>query len=146
MKILVLLLVLCGTCYADNNRSGAADVRESYVNFSGVSINATNVLTAAGGAADQNSDGFDVSNTHQHSISYQWEGADAAASFTLTFQHFTKWGTWNGFNPAITVTCAGLSGAYTKPISFPVSGTMRAVRSADATHITTLNALTINKY
>jgi hypothetical protein len=144
--IIVLTLVFCSAVYADSNNSGASEVVPQYFNFSGVSCDNTNVVTAAAGGADQNSDSVATYNTELHSISYKYEAENAGSSFLLTFQHLSKWGDWVAFVPAKTITCAGASGSGTAPISFPVAADIRCVRSSDATYVTTLNALVINKY
>jgi hypothetical protein len=139
MRILVLVLVLMGSvCYA-------GDVTETFINMDGKSINGTTVCTAAAGAADQNSISVPINQGEAHALAYKYTAANAGSSFTLSIQCLLFGTDWEAPDTAITVTCAGASGAGIVPISLPVCSEIRVVRSSDATYATTLTACTINR-
>jgi hypothetical protein len=153
LTLVVFVLVVVGSpAEADSERSGAYRVVPQYIVLGSTSCDGSAVTTTtderrlAGGGTAVNSLPIILDNTKSHSLSYKYEAADPASSFTLVLQHRAQWGDWVAFSPAVSVTLAGASGSGCVAIVLPVSAEVRVVRSSDATHATTLNACVLNKF
>ena len=144
LTTLLLILLLPTLCLADNR--GLVNTEEPYAVIGGLAINNVNVAAKAAGDPTTYSNGIPVGNTEAHAVDVKWEGADAAASFTVVIQKRSKWGEWIAFNPAVSITCAGASGSKSEAVNLPASSEVRFALSSDATYATTVNALTLSKW